>query len=245
MREQIYLRRAAYAGTVPLLAYAGLVALRPFPYPDNNRPGREYVDYIYPRHTAVAQSVISVIVVGLLLLFTVNLAQAYRERAGRTTAASTAMVTAMAAYAAIGVVTGGFYAAAGQLVRGYPGFGNAPEDFKLVTFAWVAGNTTYVLGSIPMAIVWMAIAWSNHSHPVLPRALGGWCAGAVATANLVSLGSLFIYTGPWGPGASFCLLVQGGSTYLWITATSLVLLRRPGRVPPSPADTSSHRAEVL
>jgi hypothetical protein len=226
MQEQEYLRRAGFAGLIPLVAMIVMFAMGRFPYPDNNHDGREYLSYMLPHRGAEIQAILALVINGAALLFILLLALSYRERAGRVTPAGMVMISGMTIYTAASLVSAGLYLTIVQLGRGYASFGESAEDLKLIAFAWGAANTILGIAGPVLAMVWAAIVRANQAFPLLPRVLGVWCAAAVAVvATVVALVSLFIDSGPWGPGSSYSTGLILGSTFVWILATSIVLLR--------------------
>jgi hypothetical protein len=168
MLEQTYLRRAGSIGIFPLVLIITLCALGRFPYPDNNIGGQEYLTYVLPHHVGEIQTIMWIVIAGLLLLVVLHLALAYMERAGRLTSTGIIMIVVMTVYVAVQLVAVGVYVTAVQLARGYPGFEAAPEDLKLITLIWDTSNMIFSMGALPLAIVWGAIVRANRDPRTSP-----------------------------------------------------------------------------
>lgn len=223
--ERRNLRLAGYTGLFPLIVFCALVALGRFPYPEDNVPGRKLITYVLPHRTGELQTIMWGCVLMAMLVFFVLLAVAYMRRAGRPTASSLAIITGMAAYATLELAGLGVYAGVVLWARGDPSFGSNPADLRLITFAWGSSNVMFVLGALPLAVTWTALAAANRADPLLPRALGGWCAGAVAAVNVGCLGSVFVDTGRWSPTSIYELVLQMAPIFGWMIVAAVALLR--------------------
>ncbi|MGA5135330.1 hypothetical protein ACPCTO_36730 [Streptomyces olivoreticuli] len=229
-RERRHGRWIGLLGLSPLSAAIVMLSLGRFPVPDCNLPGQVYLDYI-ANHTAEVQVIVTLAAAVTSLTFMTLLASIYTRLAGRPILASRLITSGITAYVAVSTVSVGGYAGIILLARGYPSFGTDPVDLKLITLTWDLGNATYALNGGVLAMVWIAIAVVNRTHPVLPRALGHWGAIFVAVINAASLGTVFIYTGPWAPSDTATFITQTGITYAWIATTGVVLIRSSSAPP--------------
>ncbi|WP_321785366.1 hypothetical protein [Burkholderia pyrrocinia] len=229
MSEHARLQYASIFSFVSILCFVILLAMRPFPYPDNNLDGHAYLSYLLPRYAAEWQTILATISSGSLMMFVSLLALAYIDRAGRLTLATLVMIGTSAGYLAIQSVAVGLYMTAALLARGYPAFGNDAIDYKLVTLLWNAANLTWAVGACFPGMAWLAIASANRNDKLLPGSLGGAMAIVVAIVNFASLFSVFVPTGRYSPGSAYQLLLQGGSIWLWSTVVSLWFWRHAYR----------------
>ncbi|MFE5853482.1 hypothetical protein ACFQ61_09750 [Streptomyces sp. NPDC056500] len=227
--ERRHLRAAGIIGIFPLAGVVIVLALGRFPYPDNNRPGHEYLDYVLPRHAAETQGIVWSAMVVTMLAFIALLAVAYMRRAGRITATAMSMIASMAVFAATSIVNLGMYMGLVITGHGYAGFGVSATDQTMVTFAWNTVNAVYAIGAVLAAMTWAAIAVANHRHAVLPPALGTRGAAVVSACNAATVGLLYVSTGPWSPGSVLWFGLQGLPTFGWTLIAAVFLLRTTRR----------------
>lgn len=225
-----HLRAAGIFGLFPLGGAVILLALGRFPYPDNNRSGREYLDYALAQHAAETQALTWSTVVGAMLAFTVLLAVEYMHRAGRATASAVFMIATMTAFTTASIINLGMYIGLVMTGHGYPAFGTTTTDQMTVTFAWNTANAVYAVSAALAAMTWAALATANHAHPVLPPALGTWGAATVSACNTASLCLLYVSTGPWSPSSILWFVLQGLPTFGWTLIAAMYLLRTARRL---------------
>ncbi|MFD8982930.1 hypothetical protein [Streptomyces sp. NPDC059564] len=236
VHEHRYLRWAGVLGLFPLAMFIAAMFMSRFPYPGNNVDGHEYVDYMLHNRTGELQGILASGYALILLTVMMLLAIVYMKRAGRLTVSGLTMITTMVISAALYMMASGLFAAATLYIRGYPTFGSAPQDYRLMTFVWDAVNVIYWLGVLVRGLAWAALAVANRSFPLLPRALGGWGAAAVAAVNLVCVGALFVPTGPWGPSGVYITFIAEGAAEGWILVTAVYLLRATRRMAAGSSD---------
>ncbi|MFJ4654564.1 hypothetical protein ACIP5Y_25110 [Nocardia sp. NPDC088792] len=224
-QERRYLRWAGFIGPFGPVIVAGLLAIRPFPYPDDGVDGRVYLDYTLPHYAVELQTLATIAFIGCWLAFVVLLAFVYTHRASGSSLPGWFMLCGVIVWAAVGFASDGVYMMIGMIARGYPGFGASPSDQRLAETLWELTNVLWAMGSIPLGIVLIAVHFANRAHPVLPHMLAGPGALVAAVASWASLASIFVPTGPWSPISVGAFCVGSGPAYLWMAATGLTLLR--------------------
>ena len=223
--ERRYLRLAGYVGLFPFLAMIGDLTIGRIPWPDNNLPGRAYLSYLLAHRTDEIQSLTWACVLMAMLLFFLLLGAAYMQRAARLTASGMAMIIGMTIFTAVALASVGSYLGIALWARGDPSFGSSPGDIRLATFVWGADNMITFLCVLPTALTWTAVVAANRADPLLPRVLGGWCAGAVAAVNVGCLGFAFADTGRWSPISTYEEFLQMGPVFVWTIVAAVALLR--------------------
>lgn len=224
--EGRHLRVAGWLGIFPLVGTTVMLGLGRYPYPNDNVDPRQYVTYMLGHHhLAEIQTILWVLAIAAMLVFVAVLAAAYIRRAGRVTASGLIMIAGTAVYAAASIASIGVYMAVVLWMRGFPSFGANPADARLVAFGWDILNMGYFVCQGIVALIWVAIAVANRSHPILPRALGSWGSGLVVAINLGTLGCLFVDSGTWSPGSAAQFSLQAAGTFGWIAVAAVTLLR--------------------
>lgn len=225
--ERIYLHRAGFFGTIPPIAAIIMLALAPtFPFPDNNMNGQAYLDYLLPHRTSELQSILWAIESVTIVMFLLLLATAYLRRAGQLVASGVSMICFAVAWLTVQMIVLGAGLVMALTPRGYPSFGNDPSELLLITYTWNMVNGMYAFGLFLLGLALIAVAVANRAHPLLPPMFGGWGAAAVGVLTIgITVGTLFISTGPFSPGGFLAFAVTQGSAILWAAAVSVVLLR--------------------
>ncbi|MFJ8477011.1 hypothetical protein [Kitasatospora sp. NPDC094011] len=224
--ERRYLRTAAKLGVALPLGPLIMVAIGGIPYPHDNVDGQTYVDYMFPHHIGELQTYVYLFYSAVMLAFVILLAAAYMQRAGRVTASGILMVSGITAYIGTQMAVVGFYMGILLWGRGYPSFGSDPADLRLISFVWGTLQVIYLASAVLAGVTWTAVALANRTPQLLPPVLGTRGALLVAAVQFAVLGTLFITRGPWSPGSILQYTVQTLASFLWITATSVFLLRK-------------------
>ncbi|MDP9913629.1 hypothetical protein J2W27_005765 [Variovorax boronicumulans] len=229
MNEQARLRYAGILGVTAPLCLVAMLLLRPFPFPDNNVEGRVYLAYMLPFHAAEWQVVLSLLAFGSGMLIVLLLALVYIERAQRITFSALVMIATSIGQFTMQALALATFIGIALLGRGYPAFGSHPADYMLITLLWNASNLVWTMSAAFPAMTWLAIASANRNHQVLPKLLGGALATTVGVINFASIAALFVPAGRWSPAGPYHFLLQSGTIWLWILATSLWLIWRGHR----------------
>ncbi|WP_172387776.1 hypothetical protein [Streptomyces sp. MNP-20] len=237
MREATYLKRAGLFALGPfVLGLTSVLVGHKIHYPDNNANGLAYVDYLVPNFGGERQTVAWLALQCTIMVFFVLLALAYYERAGRMTPGILLMVTGITAFTTLQITMLGLFEAIPYTAREHPGFGTTAQDQRMLTFAWNGLALIIGLSMIMLAIACAAVYLSNRQYTVLPPALGGWSAAAVAAVSAgFSFESVFVRTGSWSVGSLYWVLAVCGTVFAWMAVTGITLLRAAHATRPAPA----------
>lgn len=226
MNEHAILRRAGIVACLSIPGNVTMLALGAFPYPDNNRPGQEYYDYLTHRHTAELGVLSYFIIVYSALTFMLLLAYIYQQREGRTTIPVLMIIGGMIAFIASMVALMASWVAPAFMAHGNPSFGHSETDLTIFQDHWHTAQLMWTFGVTLLAPVWAGIYLANRRHPILPRWLGHWGALLSIATSATSPLFMFVTTGPWSPTSVFQYLLTAFPTWGWITTTGIYLLLR-------------------